>query len=208
MLLQPDTATDRLTNVIQVAQLGRRTGLLLVERSKGINLEEGAIIFVNGKITEARAGHRSDWEALNWLCTWDTCLFTFVHTNASEAHLPPASRPDTEPVETFRYQQMQPLAHDKQKSQFANISEFNKELEQSKISALISRVSPRMEHTNKALLAIAQAGFSRTHRQVFLLVDGVRTPTDLVRLTGRGSIEIEEILHDLENVGVIQWGKA
>ena len=38
---QPTTLTDRLANVIQVIQLGRKTGTLTVERSNGNSLEQG-----------------------------------------------------------------------------------------------------------------------------------------------------------------------
>ncbi|TMC61826.1 MAG: DUF4388 domain-containing protein, partial [Chloroflexota bacterium] len=46
---QRETATDRLSNVIQVIQLGKKSGLLTVERGEGITFEEGAITFVNGQ---------------------------------------------------------------------------------------------------------------------------------------------------------------
>ncbi len=53
---QRETATDRLADVIEVAQLGQKTGLLTVERGNGITLEEGSITFVDGQVTEASAG--------------------------------------------------------------------------------------------------------------------------------------------------------
>lgn len=205
MLPHPDITTDKLTKVIQVVQLGRRTGLLLVERGEGINSEEGAIAFINGKITQAQAGQRRDSEALDWLYTWDICLFTFVRMDASEVRLPRFSRLDTEPVNIL---QNQPLALDKTKKQSIRISEASDASGQAKASPPIPRISPRIGNTNEALLAIAQAGLSRTHRQVFLLVDGVRTTADLVRLTKRERSEIEDVLYDLKGVGVIHWEKA
>ncbi|HKF38536.1 MAG TPA: DUF4388 domain-containing protein, partial [Ktedonobacteraceae bacterium] len=64
---QRETTTDRLADVIEVAQLGQKTGLLTVERGNGITFEEGSITFVDGQVTEASAGGRNGFEAFNWL---------------------------------------------------------------------------------------------------------------------------------------------
>jgi len=55
-----------------------------------------------------------------------------------------------------------------------------------------------------ALQIIDHLGLSRTHRQVFLLIDGHRTIVELMRLTGRGYDEITSILHELEHATVIR----
>lgn len=71
------TATDRLSNVIEVVELGRRTGLLSVERDAGMALEEGAIFFISGRaIYGALAGLRGR-EALAVLARWGDCRFAF-----------------------------------------------------------------------------------------------------------------------------------
>ncbi len=57
---QPATSTDRLANVIQVIQLGRKTGTLTVERTSSEGLEQGTIYFVNGQMTQASPDHISD----------------------------------------------------------------------------------------------------------------------------------------------------
>ncbi|TMB84035.1 MAG: DUF4388 domain-containing protein, partial [Chloroflexi bacterium] len=64
---QRETATDRLSNVIQVIQLGKKSGLLTVERGEGITFEEGAITFVNGQAREAQVGKYTGIDAFNWL---------------------------------------------------------------------------------------------------------------------------------------------
>ena len=43
------TATDRLANVLDVVELGQRTGLLRVERGNGTMREEGEVYFAQGK---------------------------------------------------------------------------------------------------------------------------------------------------------------
>jgi hypothetical protein len=71
------TATDRLTNVLDVVELGRRSGMLRVERGQGTMREEGEIYFANGSpIYAALAGLRGR-DALLSLARWSECYFTF-----------------------------------------------------------------------------------------------------------------------------------
>jgi predicted transcriptional regulator len=45
---------------------------------------------------------------------------------------------------------------------------------------------------------------SRQHRHLLLLVDGQRTVADMVRLIGRAQNEVQKLLGDLEQAGIIQ----
>lgn len=71
------TATDRLANVIEVVELGQRTGMLSVERGSGSVLEEGEIYFVSGRVTYAALAGLRGREALNTLSRWGPCRFAF-----------------------------------------------------------------------------------------------------------------------------------
>jgi hypothetical protein len=71
------TATDRLQNVIEVVDLGRRSGLLAVERGSGPAVEEGEIYFMNGRAIYAAVGALRGREALNVLVRWGECRFAF-----------------------------------------------------------------------------------------------------------------------------------
>jgi hypothetical protein len=70
-------ATDQLINVIQVLQLGRKTGELQVERQVGSQIEEGMLKFVHGQITFAECGRLDGQAALHWLQSWGQCRFVF-----------------------------------------------------------------------------------------------------------------------------------
>jgi hypothetical protein len=71
------TATDRLQNVIEVVELGRRTGLLSVERGAGQVVEEGEIYFMSGRAIYAAVAHLRGREALSVLARWGECRFAF-----------------------------------------------------------------------------------------------------------------------------------
>src|SRR6266496_2211913 len=81
MSQQQELFTDRLVSVISSFQRERRSGVLIAKRGEGIFLEEGTIVFVNGQITEARAGRLRDSAARNLLSTWESCRFLFVPTS-------------------------------------------------------------------------------------------------------------------------------
>ena len=71
------TATDRLANVIEVVELGQRTGLLAVERGSGSVLEEGELYFVSGRVIYASLAGLRGREALAALSRWGPCRFGF-----------------------------------------------------------------------------------------------------------------------------------
>jgi hypothetical protein len=72
------TTTDNLLNIIQVIQLGRKTGSLVAERGGGVTREEGELVFISGQIIEAYSGNLMGQQALAWLKTWRACRFFFV----------------------------------------------------------------------------------------------------------------------------------
>jgi hypothetical protein len=74
------TATDNLLNIIQVIQLGQKTGYLMIERGENVDREEGELVFVSGQIVEAHCGDLMEQQALDWLKTWKVCRFLFVPT--------------------------------------------------------------------------------------------------------------------------------
>ena len=78
MRRQRATLADRVSQVIEVIELGRRTGLLSVERDVGAVLEEGDLYFLNGQAIYASTGTQSGRSALETLRTWGACRFVFL----------------------------------------------------------------------------------------------------------------------------------
>jgi hypothetical protein len=75
---------DQLVKIIQALQIGRTTGSLIATRGEGASYEVGTIVFVKGKVMQAKAGRREDRDALNWLSTWGKCRYTFVLSITAE----------------------------------------------------------------------------------------------------------------------------
>jgi len=225
---QRDTATDRLLNVIQVIQLGRKSGLLSVERGEGIQFEEGMIMFVNGQATQASAGQRTGLEAFNWLSTWNACLFSFTPSSAtaSGALSTTPAIPNT-PSSTFtdpdsymhaqqgtngrlraqqgtngRLQAQQSALH--RQAEFPQVAEDRERNRSTQALGSDSTGPNRTRRLEDGLRLIEQAGFTRAHRRLFLLIDGSRSTAELVRLMGREQHEVRILLNQLEEAGLIQ----
>ena len=190
MLQRRGTTTDRLLNVIQVLQLGKKTGHLVVERGVQQTREEGEIVFSNGQVLQAYAGRLQGQEALNWLSTWSNCRFLFVTETTDKTTrplntgpLPPVSGPEG-PRSMRDTQPRLPVTPNN--------------------AAQADPIPRRICPTEKGFLLIEQAHLSRSHRRLFLLVDGQRAIAELVRLVGRPPEEVQRLLHDLEDIGIIQ----
>ncbi len=187
---QPATSTDRLANVIQVIQLGRKTGTLTAERDGSSGLEQGIIFFVNGQMTRARAHQLEGASAYHWLNTWSACRFTFTPsaspaTTVKLPAVPPGHIPD---------QEMNGNAGRPRETSPARFSGTRPD----------TRVPLQSRALEEALQSIDRASLSRAHRRLYLLIDGHRPAAELARLMGRSQSEIDALLQDLERIGIIQ----
>ncbi|MEO8973655.1 MAG: DUF4388 domain-containing protein [Ktedonobacteraceae bacterium] len=210
MSQQRETATDRLVSIIQLVQLGRKTGVLTAKRGDGITQEEGTITFIKGQITQTVVGRRRGSEALNWLSTWGNCRFTFASSDPAETSsltsIPPGEQvngtKDTDP----RLRQQRPFMNN-QTGPLTTGGSNRVELPNPKTPLPASAVASapyRTRQIDSALRVIENMGLSRTHRRLLLLIDGQRSIPELVRLVGRSEQEVVRLLHELEQATVIQ----
>jgi len=186
MQQQRGTTTDWLANVIQVLQLGRKTGVLNVERGEGITREEGMIVFVQGQITQAYLGQQSGHAALVWLNSWGSCRFTFIAGQIERTTGPLAPLPRTGSLHTQAL--IRPGPAEKRFSGDAGA---------------MPSLPYHTRQTGEALHILERAGLSRMHRRLLLLIDGQRTLEELERLLGRTQYEVQQLLHDLLVLGLI-----
>jgi hypothetical protein len=81
-----------------------------------------------------------------------------------------------------------------------------RDLKQEELSNSYGRLDTipyRIGQLEKGLLLINRFGLPRSHRHIFLLIDGQRTTTELAHLIGCRLDEVQNILSDLEKAGVI-----
>lgn len=209
---QYETATDRLVSIIQSIQLGRASGVLTARRGEGATQEEGLIIFINGQVTEASVGRRTGSGALNWLSTWGRCRFSFVPSDTSPVTTP--FLPSYQNGNTGSYPRIQAPTSDKQSGPLERHSDsltpsgpLASAAGQSNSSAPIAIIPFTTLPLGEALRWIEQSRLSRIHKHLFLLIDGHRSVTELVRLTGKNQDEVHGLLRDLVHTGVIRIGE-
>jgi hypothetical protein len=193
MAQQREAITDHLIGIIANIKMERRSGQLRVRRGEGLTSEEGVLTFIQGQVTQASVGRRSGADAVNWLSTWGQAQYVFTSSEADSGanfavtallSSPPdkiATNPGlrTGQVHTDRLE-TEPLPAPPQEVPRASV----------KLSEAIARIE--------------RAGLSRTHRRLYLLIDGYRSVDDLEPFIGRKAEEVRSMLRDLEWLGVIQ----
>ncbi len=213
MSQQPKTETDRLANVIQVLQLGQKTGSLVVERNDGPHSEQGVITLVNGQIIQASVGQWQGQDALVWLSNWGHCRFSFSAeqkpmNSGNTGHMPAMS-----PLRESAYGQSfsSPLPTTKpgpmyrQQNPFTGARGNSPGSGSGPLSSMAWNATPlRIRQIEEGMHLIEQMGLSRAHRRLFLLIDGRRTFQELARLMSHEPAEVYRLLKELERAGVVQ----
>jgi hypothetical protein len=206
---QPKTETDRLANVIQVLQLGQKTGRLIVERNTGSLFEQGIITFVQGQVVQASVNQYQGPDALNWLKSWGACRFAFTAEQrpTTTAHIPtvPAPLPGrhTTGYRTPGTTPLPPPAPAIQQQMYSRTTGNLRAPGQPTPTAWLA-TPYRTRHIEEGMHLIERMGLSRTHRRLFLLIDGARTVKELIRLMAHDPENVQRLLQDLQRAGVIQ----
>lgn len=225
MSQQPNIETDRLANVIQVLQLGRKTGRLLVERANGARFDQGLMTFVSGQIVQATLNHIQGPEAFEQLKTWGACRFAFLPdvqpgaTRQMPALSPPSPLqlspspgwgempPQQAGISPLRQRSSGsaplPGTTGAQESIYNRTTRNLGGARESTPTAWLAKPY-RTRHMEEGIHLIEHMGLSRTHRRLFLLVDGNRTVKELIRLMSHDPDGVLKLLQDLEHAGVIQ----
>lgn len=188
-------AQQQLATIIQRIQMEGRSGLLRVKRGKGDTVEEGTILFVHGKMEDARTGRRTRFDAFKYLCTWEQYEFSFVMPDGKtlsfsppptprEYRLPPDTPfipltiPDSPPIYPERAEKVTP-------------------------GSVILVPCHSRQQIAYGLQVIEKMGLTRGHRRLFLLINGERSVAELARLMASPEDEIYQRLLDLEKAAVV-----
>ena len=205
---QQETATNRLAGVIQSFQMAQENGVRTVRRGEGSTLEEGSIVFVNGQVKQVTVDRSSGAVALNWLSTWGQCRYTFAPFNERQTQplnvIPSAGSGNSRPI-TRDLQSNIPATPAKRPSEpLPPVSGSSWERRPPPPPAPAPIIFHPAQPLAAALREIEQNRLSRSHRQLFLLIDGQRTVQELARLAAKNEQEIQALLRDLERIGVVR----
>jgi len=184
-----ETMTDSLSAIIQIIHLGYQSGTLTVERGEGRTREEGVIVFSNGRVIEARVGQYSGMAAFNILNAWQACRFSFVNGTQTLSQKPPSS---PEPVKRTNSSHLpDPQTHSSNNTYY-------------KQSLLPATLPVRLPSGEAALQHPETFQIPRTHRRLLLLISGQRSVHELARLLVLSPEDTQNLLHDLEQAGLIR----
>jgi len=193
MAQQREATTDRLVGIIATIKIERKSGHLRVRRGEGLTSEEGILIFIQGQITQANVGRRNGADALNWLSTWGQAHYIFTSPGSDEeADLAFSSLPSSSPGRAATNPGLRAAQVHTDKLETEPLSENNCEVP--RICVALSEATTRIDHS----------GLSRSHKRLYLLINGRRSIDDLEPLIGKKNEEVRSMLHDLEWLGVIQ----
>jgi hypothetical protein len=202
-----DIAAESLSDLLEVARVKQRQGMLRAEYTLGGQLEEGEIYLAAGQPIYARTGRLVGKEALDYLQSWRNIRFAFVtDTPRPVANLYSNSRhnPVTSPLPHFS----RPLQTPRQSPVTGNL-QWNP-LEQMRApeqSTPILESTPGFENMvplkHGPERDIFSLGLSRRQRLIYFLIDGQRSVADLARTTNKTLAEIEAVVNELQHMGLI-----
>jgi hypothetical protein len=228
-----DTYTDRLSNVIEVAELGRRTGLLTAERGTPSYAEEGEVFFIGGRAIYAATGQLRGREALAALTQWGSCRFAFV----TDATPPPANiQPNTgQSGANFERSNATPArtpavgwggpaqsngggtsggwdvaANGPPRGQpavehFGTSGAWGSSQPRGASTGPLGRHPRRSPDVRDLMAVVTTHNLSRSHRTILLLADGSHNVLDLARLASKSVDDVTQMLAELEAHGLIYY---
>jgi hypothetical protein len=192
---QRETTTDSLADIIQIINIGFKNGTLSVERNAGEIVEEGYIVFVNGRAVEANVGQYSGVAAFNYLNTWQLCRFSFIGKTSAVLQPAQSSLPkdgSTSATDAFADDTVGPIYQNGESN-----THYQKSAAQSTFPVRLQAGEAMLQYPDPTQL-------SRTHRRLLLLVNGQRSVSELTRLMVRSLGEVWTLLDDLEHAGLIR----
>lgn len=215
---QDYTVTEDLAQVIDTIQLGRKTGVLTVQRGDGTGYEGGMIIFVSGRPVRAQVGYLNTAESLEWLATWRQCRFAFLPYIPPDLELAsPALLPGKSPPQTSTTGKLPTLPGSQ--STIEPIPGSNLPVPGPRPTPVSNTSMPglrpawpsfwqsapyRVRQVDEAMYIMDQQGFPRIYRRLILLLDGSRTIVELAQLFGQSPDDIYQLVSHLEAAGLVR----
>ncbi len=198
-----DIAAESIGDLLEVARVQQRNGMLRAEYSQDGRLEEGEIYLAAGQPVYARAGRLVGADALNYLLGWRNIYFAFV-TDVPQPPMniySPMFRQSS--VTTHLTSQTRSLA---QLPITGNLKWSRSESRREPVVPArgstpgVENLVPRKNGPERDIFSL---GLTRRQRLVFFLIDGLRPVGELARMTNKTVQEIEVVVGELQEQGFI-----
>lgn len=203
-----DNLAEALNDVLELVRARRQTGLLSIERLHEGRHEEGEVYVQVGQPVYAQAGQLTGQEALTRLLSWRQIYFAFLpdvgRTTANSISVAKASgNGASSAVRTLTSPRL-PVAGGNGSSQA--VTPESGPLPAQNVPQTASS-TPGLEwivpHKAGSERDVMELPLTRPQRSVYLLIDGRRTIADLSRCTRKSMQEIERLLSELRERGLI-----
>ena len=228
MIKGRDNTAESLADVIELVRMRRQSGLLSVERIQGSHFEEGEIYLQAGQPTYAHTGQLLGQEALLRMLNWRQIYFTFLANQPR----PPVNIPsvlsanDNMPI-AANSSRNSPGSNPSLLNTNRNIpavSPTSPRLPQVNLNGIPDKgsgrdpryaqntfdsnasipgfewLAPRKIGNERHVLSLP---LTRPQRSIYMLVDGHRTIADLSRCIRKSVPEVERLLTELQERGLI-----
>jgi hypothetical protein len=192
---------ETLDDVLELARLRRQSGMLTLEHIQSGRVEEGEVFLQAGQPVYARVGQLVGHDALNWLQSWHNIFFSMGTEESIQpvATPPAADRSVSVPAPLPQYLPLKGNSHTGSAGELLP-GNGNVSTPRSSYTPGIEWIIPQKRGVEREVLALP---LTRRQRYIYFLVDGRRTVSDLSRCTGKNIQEIELILGELQQQGLV-----
>lgn len=177
---------ESISDILLAASARQQSGLLNIECIHEGRKEKGELYILAGQPIYARAGKRSGQEALEYILTWHTIRFSLI----ADASRPPANLSSRVRISPPVIPPNLPPTH----------SPGVPAARENKGQAGSEQFIPRKIGPEPYAFSLS---LTRRQRLIYFLIDGQRTITDLARCSGKAVMEVESILYELQQIGLV-----
>ena len=228
MIKGRDNAAESLANVLELVRMRRQSGLLSVERMQASRFEDGEIYLQAGQPTYAHTDQLFGQEALLRMLSWRQVYFTFfanqprppvnipsvLSANDNMAIAANSSRnsPGSDPSLLNTNRTIPAVSPTSPRLPQVNLNGIPNEgsgrdnryasntFDSNASIPGVEWLAPRKLDNNRHVLSLP---LTRPQRSIYMLVDGHRTIADLSRCIRKSVPEVERLLTELQERGLI-----
>jgi hypothetical protein len=189
---------ESLDIVLELARTRQQSGLVTIEHTQGDKVDEGEVFFQAGQPIYARVGQLVGQNALNWLLQWRNINYTMATDESTQSVASTAaSNADSAASTPSPLRKNSPL---NRSSSTVTGADGSDSPTKNTYTPGIEWLVPQKRGIEQEVLALP---LTRRQRFIYFLVDGRRTVSDLSRCTGKSIQEIELLLSELQEQGLV-----